>query len=126
MNPYVETPYIHLELLESGILIATYKKRVLITLDIAREVVETRLNFTGREPRPVLIVNQGVVEIDKTARRYISTNDALAGIKAAAIIVDKLSTSIIMAFILSIERPEIPAKTFTRMDKAMVWLEKYL
>jgi hypothetical protein len=126
MNQVIETPYIVMELLESGILVATYKRRTLVTLEMAREIVQARLAFTGREPRPVLLMNQGVVEIDKSARKYVSSDDGLAGIKAAAIIVDHLSTAIIMSFILSVERPEIPAKTFTRAEKAMRWLETYL
>jgi len=126
MNQVIETPYIVMELLESGILVATYKRRTLVTLEMAREIVQARLEFTGREPRPLLLMNQGVVEIDKSARKYVSSDDGLAGIKAAAIIVDHLSTAIIMSFILSVERPDIPAKMFTRAEKAMRWLETYL
>jgi hypothetical protein len=126
MGQEVETPYIRLELLENGILIATYKRRTLVTLEMAKEIVQTRLDFTGREPRPVMVINQGVIQIDKSARKYVSSNDGVAGIKAAAIIVNHLSTSIIMTFILTIERPEIPARMFTRQGKAMAWLERYL
>jgi hypothetical protein len=126
MNPVVETDYIRLELLPNGILIATYKRRIKVTLEMATEIVQTRLNFTGREPRPVLIYNQGVVKIEKSARKYVSSDDGIAGIKAAAIIVNAASTSIIMNFILRMERPDIPAKTFTSEKEAMTWLETYL
>jgi hypothetical protein len=128
MNPTVENDFIHLELLPNGILIATYKRRTLVNLAMAKTIVKTRLDFTGRDPRPVLIYNQGVVKIDKSAREYVSSNDGIAGISAAAIIVDKASTSMIMNFILSMQRPEIPARMFPlrKKDEAMAWLESFL
>lgn len=49
MNPTVETDYIKLELLPNGILVATYKKRTIINLQMAQEIVSTRLAFTGNE-----------------------------------------------------------------------------
>jgi hypothetical protein len=126
MSQVVETDYIRLELLENGILIATYTRRVLVTLAMAQEIVKTRLDFTGRELRPVIIVNQGVIQVDKSARKYLSSDEGVAGISAAAVIVGHLSTSIIMSFILSVERPEIPARTFTSRARAMTWLEIFL
>ena len=115
-----------MELLDNGILVATYKRRMLITLDMAREIVRTRLDFVGREPRPVLIFNQGVTQIDKPARRYVSSGDGVAGISAAAIVSDRLATNLIMSIIFKIEKPPIPARMFRHQDKAMTWLETYL
>jgi hypothetical protein len=126
MSKMVETPYVRLELLDNGILVATYKRRMLVTLEMAREIVQTRLDFTGREPRPVLVINQGVVEMDKAAREYVSSGDGLAGIKASAIIVDQLATLIIVGFILTKEQPAIPVRTYMRRNKAMEWLTTYL
>jgi hypothetical protein len=121
-----DTPFVRLELLENGILVAIYKRHSVVTLDMAREIVRSRLEFTGRSPRPVLVLNQGVVEFDKEARKYVSTGDGIAGIKAAAIVVDKASTAFIISFILKVERPGMPAKAFSRRGPAMRWLETFL
>jgi hypothetical protein len=126
MSKMVETPYIRLELLDSGILVASYKRRTLVTLEMAREIVQTRLDFVGREPRPVLIFNLGVVEVDKAARKYVSSGDGVAGIKAAATVTDNLATHFIMSFIYKFERLPMPVRNFTREDKAMEWLKVYL
>jgi hypothetical protein len=126
MNPHVETSYVRLELLDSGILVATYKKRALFTLEMAIDVVATRLSFAGRDPRPVLIYNQGVAEFARDARTYVSTRDGLVGIKAAAFMVDKLSTAFILRLILALERPPIPVKPCTTERQAMAWLEDFL
>ena len=126
MNPHVETPYIRLELLPNGILIATYKRRTLITLDIAEEIVRTRLAFAGHEPRPVLIFDQGVKVLDKAALKFIASDAALEGIKASAIVATKLSTHMIMIVVLAIKRQKIPAKVYRSEKGAMNWLEKYV
>jgi hypothetical protein len=126
MNKVVETPYVRLELLENGILIASYKRWRRVTLEMAREIVQTRLDFTGREPRPVLIYNLGVVQFDKPARAYVSAGDGIAGVKAAAIMEDRLATSIIISFILTFERPPMPVRTFRDRTGAINWLETYL
>ena len=126
MNKVVETPYVRLELLQNGILVASYKRWRRVTLEMAREIVQTRLDFTGREPRPVLINNLGVVQFDKAARVYVSAGDGIAGVKAAAIMEDRLATSIIMSFILIFERPPMPVRTFRERNGAMTWLETYL
>jgi hypothetical protein len=127
MNRYVETPYIHLELLENGILIATYKKRTIITLEMAKEIVSTRLAFAGVEPRPVLIYDEGVKVLDAQTTRFIGSEEALVGIKCSAIIARKLTTHLIMVAVLAIKkRKDIPAKLYRREKPAMEWLEKFL
>jgi len=122
----VDTPYVRLELLENGILVAAYKPQRVVTLDMAKEIVQTRLDFVGRDPRPVLVLNLGVMEFDKEARNYVSTGDGVAGVKAAAIVVNNLATSVIVSLILSVERPEMPARAFRRRGRAMRWLETFL
>ena len=126
MSLTLDTPYVTLEILENGILVATYKKRMLVTLDIAKEIVADRLEFTGRVPRPVLIINLGVLQIEKAARKYLSSGDGVAGISASAIIVDNLATFYIMSFILLVEKPPMPTAKFTRRNQAMDWLQTFL
>ena len=126
MRNSLEMPYLRFELLPNGILVATYKSRVSITLEIAEEIVRTRLEFAGPEPRPVLIYNQGVVYFDKQARKYVSSEYGIAGVKAAAVVVDWSFTYLIMSYIFSVERPAIPVKTFASAERAMQWLSTYL
>lgn len=122
----VDTQYIRLELLESGILIARYKRQTKFTLPMARDVVRTRLEFVGHEPRPVLVANLGVVEMDKEARRYVSSGDGVRGIKASAILTDSLATYFIMSFILGFYRLPFPTREFTREEAALEWLSTFL
>jgi hypothetical protein len=126
MENIVENSFVRLELLENGILVAEYKRQRVVTLPMAREIVQTRLNFVGREPRPVLVLNLGVVEFDKEARNYVSTGDGIAGISAAAIVVNNLATQSIISLILTVERPTMPVRAYTQRGRAMRWLETFL
>ncbi len=126
MNPTVETDYIRLELLPNGILIATYKRRTLIDLTMAKEIVKTRLDFTGLEPRPVLIYNQGVIEVEREARKYVSGPEGCAGLSCAAIMQDHVATVIILSMIMALDKPPMPVKFFSKSRRAMAWLEGFL
>jgi hypothetical protein len=122
----VETDYIRLELLDNGILVATYKKQRLLTLAMAQEIVQTRLDFVGLDPRPVLVLNEGVVQLDKAARKWVSSGDGVVGISASAVVAKHPGTFFIMAFIFTVERPPMPARVYRSRDRAMAWLETYL
>jgi hypothetical protein len=120
----IDTPYILYEI-RDNILIATYKKGLKINLDTARKIVADRRAVMGNKSMPVMVLNQGVISMDKEARDYLSSEDANRGLKAGAIISDSVFTSILSNFFLSVSKPKIPAKLFTSQDQAMKWLQKF-
>ena len=120
------TPLIHFALLDNGILVATYRKQKLLTLAMAQEIVQTRLDFVGRDPRPVLVLNEGVMQMEKEARKWVSSGDGIDGIIASAVVAGPLSTWFIMSLILQIERPPMPVRVCRKVDTAMAWLETFL
>lgn len=89
MAKVLDTPYVHYEL-QSNLLIATYKKGLKVSLDMAKEIVNARLELTNHKPLLVIVYNQGVVSMDKKARDYLSSNEGVKGIIAAAIVLDSL------------------------------------
>lgn len=121
-----DTEYVRLELLDNGILIATYKKCKLLTEEMAREIVQARIDFVGREPRPILVLNEGVSQMEKAARQVVGAGDGVDGVKASAVVANKLSTYYIMSLILQVQRPPMPVRVYRRVDTAMAWLEKFL
>jgi hypothetical protein len=119
-----EEKYVHLEI-EESILIGTYKKGLRITLPIAKSIVESRLKFTNNEEMPALVYNQGVVSMDKLARDFLSSIDGVKGLKAGAIILDSPFTSLLSNFFIKVNKPKIPARTFTSKAAALKWLEQF-
>lgn len=116
--------YVQLEM-EGAILIGTYKKGLRITLPIAKSIVESRLKFTNNKDMPALVYNQGVVSMDKLARDYLSSAEGVKGIKAGAIILDSPFTSLLSNFFIKVNKPKIPAKTFTSKEAALKWLAQF-
>jgi hypothetical protein len=120
----LDTPYVLYEI-KDNILVATYKKGVKVNLEIARKIVSDRRQFLGNKSVPVMVINQGVLSMDKEARDYLSSAEANVGLKAGAIIMDSVFTSILSNFFLSVSKPNIPARMFTNQEQAMKWLRKF-
>ena len=116
----------YMELRDSGILVARYKRGAMLTLDMAREIVQARFELTGTQARPVLVVNQGLVEMERAALRYLSSGDGVKGIKAAAVLMFPI-TGFIMSFVRGWpNRMPFPAKAFMREGPALRWLARFL
>lgn len=121
----LETPYVHL-CIRKGILVGTYKTNQQINLAAAKEIVSARKAFTGRRTLPALIVSQGLVSIDPDARRYLSSEEATAGLKASAIVVKSVFSSFLGNFFLQVHKTAMPVKIFTDFEKAEQWLSRFL
>jgi hypothetical protein len=96
-----------------------------VTLEIAKEMVKTRLEFISYKPTRLLVFNQGVLKMAKDAREYLATGDGIKAIVAAAIVVDSPFTSFMANFFVSVNRPEMPVRIFSNAKDALKWLEKF-
>jgi hypothetical protein len=124
MKRTLETASVFFEI-EDSILIATYHPHVRISLKQAKEIVAERLAFIDNKPMPTLVLNQGIIKIDKDARDYLSSDAGIAGIKCAAILVNSNFTSLTVTFFLKITKPKLLVKTFTEKKDALTWLSNY-
>lgn len=121
----LDTPYVHYEI-KDKLLVATFKKGLKIDLEIAKEIVKDRLSFTEGKMTVALVYNQGVVSMNKKARDFFSSPDGNKNLKAGAIIIDSSFTAVLGNFLLSVNKPNIPARLFTDTEKATQWLEKFI
>ncbi len=112
--------------MENGILIATYHPHVRIALKQAKEIVAQRLLFINNKAMPTLVLNQGIIKMDKDARDYLSSEAGIAGIKCAAILVNSNFTSLTVTFFLKITKPKLLVKTFIDKKEALTWLSNYI
>lgn len=124
MQTELDTPYVYFRI-ENNILFATYKKGITIDLEIAREIVATRLHFMQGKVMPVIVFYAGTAIINKPAREFFASPAGNEGLSAGAIIMDSPVASVLGNFFLAITKPSIPAKTFTKVAKALEWLKKY-
>jgi hypothetical protein len=124
MHKTLDTQYVYYELYDD-LLIGTFKKNPRLNLEMAKEIVKVRQEFTG--PRPVvgLIFNQGVVSLDKKARDYLASAEGVRGFKAAAFILDSPFSSFLVNFFVTVTKPKIPVKMFSKKEAALKWLEQF-
>ncbi|MDN3654067.1 hypothetical protein QWZ08_00430 [Ferruginibacter paludis] len=121
----LDTPYVHL-CMKDNILVGTYKKDLHIDLAVAKQIVRTRLSFTGGRKVPSLILSGGVVSIDKPAREYFSSDEGIQGLSACAIIVHTEFSNFLGNFFLSVTKTKIPVKQFADVSRAEKWLQKFI
>jgi hypothetical protein len=124
MKKTLETPYVSFEI-DNGILIATYKPSITISLKHAKEIVSSRLSFIDKPTMPTLILNQGIIKMDKDARDYLASADGIAGVKCAAILINSNFISITVNFFLKVTKTKLLVKTFTDKEHALTWLSGY-
>lgn len=123
MTKTLDTAYVHYEL-QDDVLIGTYKKGLKINLDIAKEIVKTRLEFIDFKPKLTLALNQGVISMTKEARDYLA-DEGIQGVLAGAIVLDSPVGSFIGNFYLLVSKPKVPARIFTKKEDAIKWLSKF-
>jgi len=127
MNPHLDTPYVYLEMLPDGILLARYKPGIYIDLPAAKEIVASRLAFTEGNTVPVLLYIDGVATIDRKVRNYISSPEGVKALSAAAIIKDSPFAAMVANLFVSLNNPlKMPVRIFTKEGKAILWLRTFL
>lgn len=109
----------------NGMMIATWKVPF-VDLNIAKNVVNSRLSVAEGQNYPFLIRINSIKNSTKEARDYLSSETGGQGIIAAAIFVDSILTNMLATFFIFLNKPKIPAKIFKDEIKAMEWLEKFV
>jgi hypothetical protein len=103
----------------------TYHEMPELTLEIAKELVANRLDYTKGEAAYFLIDATNLRVVSKEAREYLGRPDGgLKGLLAGAFISDKVLTNVIINLFFKINKPEVPARFFTKKEEALAWLLK--
>ena len=121
----LDTPFVHISITDK-ILVGTYKKNLRINLEIAKEIVHARLSFTAGKKMPSMIISQGVVSIDKPAREYLVSDEAIEGLAASAIIINSTFSSFLGNFFLTVYKTKMPVKIFADIASAEKWLQQFI
>jgi len=107
-----------------GILHATYLPGAIITIDLAKELIKKRMEYTQGVPYVSLVTYEGVRSVDKETRAYFAKEGA-EGIVAAALLVNSVYTEFFGNMFLRITSTSIPSKLFTNKQEALKWLEQF-
>lgn len=120
--PFV-TPYIRMEI-KDDILYFTYLSGGNITLEVAKDIIKQRLEYTGKVPYPLLVTYEGLRSMDKSSRDYFA-KDGTIGVLAAALVTNSVYAEFFGNMFLRITHTTIPSKLFTDRQAALNWLEQF-
>ena len=109
--------------INDGILIATYKAGLKLSIEDAKDIVQERLKLLEGKLLPVLIIDSGVISMEKSARDYLSSDEGTQGIKCAAIIENSFFSKVLINFFLRLTNPKIQVKAFSNKEDALKWLK---
>ncbi|MCH2235025.1 MAG: hypothetical protein MK078_12305 [Crocinitomicaceae bacterium] len=98
-----------------------------ITLEIAKTIVKERLKFFDGTSYPIIITDVGIKSIKSEARQFLSSDEALVGIKASAMVAKNMFAKHLANFFVKINviKPKIPTQIFMNEDAAVQWLEQF-
>lgn len=108
---------------DEEILFFTYAPKLEMTIEVARDIVASRLSYTGNQSVFTVIDVSNLKSTTKEARDYMSDpNGGLVGINAGAFLSNSVVTTVIINLFLKINKPSVPAKFFTSKDEALKWI----
>lgn len=111
--------------IKDGILYGKYREGLVITLEVAKDIVKNRMKFSENNSYPIIVFTDGMKSISKEARDYLGGKEGSAGIIAGAVVTKSVYTTFIGNFFLKVNKPPLPTKMFTDVKDAVEWLEQY-
>lgn len=109
--------------IEEDILYCRFREGLVIDRTIAKAMVEERLAFTNYQPMPT-VITFNASKTTKAAREYV-TAEGLIGLTAGAFVVESEIQRFFVNFYLSVYRPKIPARLFTSIEDATLWIQEF-
>ena len=105
------------------ILFFKYAPKLEMDIEIAKEIVKNRLEYTNNQPMYTVIDGSNLKSTTKEARDYMtSPNGGLKGILAGAFLANSVVTTVIINLYLTINKPPTPAKFFSNKQDALKWI----
>lgn len=124
IKKHIHFPNFDLYLRSDGIVVLTSKDNAWITIREAKIFVEAMHEITGGIPHPLLFMPGKYASVDKEARTYMASEEALSCIVARATIPNSLAHRIIGELHQKIDKPAKPVKLFDNIPDAIAWLKK--
>jgi hypothetical protein len=112
--------------LEDGIIVQVLNSKLNeVNLTIAKQFVLDRQLASGGVIRPVLVIVQNVVNINKEANKYYEEEEPYKNISAIAMFIDNYVAKVIGNLVFKFKTQPVPIELFNNKEKAVKWLEKF-
>lgn len=110
---------------ENGIMHVVFERDTVITLEIAKSIVEERIQLSENKAYPLYVDINCVLSIDVEAREYLKSDEAMVFALAAALHVSNPLSKFLGNLFITVDKPKKPIKMFNAESKALNWLKKY-
>lgn len=107
------------------IIFGIYSPKLEIDINIAKELVDNRLDYTQGRPVYTMIDFTNVKSVTKEGRDYMNSREGgLKGLLGGAFLSNNVVATLFVNLYLKVNSPVIPAKLFTKKAEAILWLNK--
>ena len=123
---FFENDFVKFEFI-GNVVKGTFKKGK-VNLEVAKSIVDERLNFTNQKAVPLMITDLGLKSIEREARDFLSSDRGIEGVLASALVTNSAFGKYLANFFINITvmRPKIPTRVFTSEEDALTWLQSFI
>lgn len=120
-----EYPWFTAILRDDGILAYHPKPGLVLTHEIALQVLEAGLQIVD-SPKPALILMQQVARVEREAREFFASDEYLRLSNQTALVVGSPVSRVIANFFLGLNRLKYPCQVFDDAALAVEWLRGHV
>lgn len=108
--------------IEKGIVHTKYPEGQIITLEIAKNIVEDRITYTEGRLYPGLADIRNIAKVEYAAMKYWASQESYSSLSKLAVYSDKRLSKIFFNFWFKVDKPFKPTKYFTDKGSAYLFL----
>jgi hypothetical protein len=120
-----ESPWFTVVLRDDGILAYHPKPGLVLTREVALQVLEIGLQIVDR-PKPALVLMQDVARVDRDARAFFASEEYLPLSSQTALVVGSPVSRVIGNFFVGLNRLKYPCRIFDDTERAVDWLRGFV
>lgn len=121
-----ECPWFTAQVRDDGILAYHPIPGLVLTHDIAMQVLRIGLQIVDRTPVPTLVLMQEIARVDRDARAFFASADYLSLTSQTALVVGSPVSRVIGNFFVGLNRLKYPCKLFDDSELAIEWLLSFM
>lgn len=109
--------------IEDGIIHTSYPENQVITLEIAKQIVADRIEYTEGLEYPGLADIRNLSKAEYPAMKYWASEESYSCLSRLAVFSDKRLSKIFFNFWFKVDKPYKPTKYFTNRGSAYLFLK---
>lgn len=121
-----ECPWFTAQVRDDGILTYRPIPGLVLTRDIATQVLRIGLQIVARPPVPTLVLMQEIARVDREARAFFASAEYLSLTSQSALVVGSPVSRVIGNFFVGLNRLKYPCELFHDPELAIAWLRSFL